>query len=594
MIHLDIVYNPYREMSRILVDSRPVSEHGELARYQSEPFYRWCGEIFDVISRQINDQFTLSFTSTMIEREIMTELGKAHPDCRKVEAKPCAVNVPLSSRYDALQKHLGQRGEFFVYLMTPPGKESLRAEAKQFSASAGGGARLMKSPYQSADIKLMLGEPPLSADPDKTLCVFLCDSFSQENAIPSGAFLSGFTPAVLSIALAPGQGTGFSHKQGSLYSYRCEPGKLEKLLLRFLDFCCVAPHFNRSFESVRRDPDFLSAPLGIRALDCVEPVVSVSGPATVEEGRSEKLSVSVYPPNMTPPQLSYRTVPDGIVSCGGSSLQGLSQGAAMVEAYTSGSPEPCSRFQVQVIRRNRITKLMLSSAAVELPVGGEAALTCTWEPADADNASAITWTSSRPSVVRAKAGKIRGEAVGDATVTVAAEGVSASVKVRVKPVVGSITLSASDIKMSIGQRAQLSYQFAPADAYQPKINIKMTDPSVVQYQNGQIFPRCVGETDIVFESATGGARAKCHVKVGASTGEQSSGSGALILAIVLALASFALPSVAGIALAALALVTLFFGVFRQSGRLSPVMLGVAAASALSIVRAILGMLGGGL
>ncbi|MCL2057039.1 MAG: hypothetical protein FWH02_07485, partial [Oscillospiraceae bacterium] len=91
MTRIEIIYNPYRETSRILADGHPVSPHGELARYQTEPFYRWCGEILDAVSRQLNDEFTLAFAAPFIEREIMAALAKNHPDCRVVKVRPCDV-----------------------------------------------------------------------------------------------------------------------------------------------------------------------------------------------------------------------------------------------------------------------------------------------------------------------------------------------------------------------------------------------------------------------------------------------------------------------------------------------------------------------
>ena len=577
MAHIEIIYNPYRETSRILLDGHPVSEHGGLARYQTEPFYRWCGEILDAAARQLNDVYTLSFTSAMIEREILTELGKGHPDCKKVDARQCAVNVPLAKRFDALQNALGQRSSFTVYLMTPPGKEAMQGEARHFTAKSGtSGIRTMNSPYQAADIFLKLGPPPLSADPFSTLSVWLSDNFQEEYAIPDAAFMLGRTPAVLSVAFMAGQSTGFRRLNGNLYSYACEPGKLEKLLLRFLEYACVAPYFNHLYTTELNQKFPSGLPMTLFGADTIEPIVAVS----------------VYPQNMPVPQITYRIVPDGIVFCDKTTIRGLSAGDAMIEAFVSGSPEPCSRFSVRVFRRNRINAFTLACPALEIPVGAEMEFPYQWEPGDADNADRIGWRCS-PDICRVTdrgngVAVIKGSQPGDATLTVSAESVSANIRVRVRQTIQTIHLSADWVELCIGQTAPLAYQFTPADAFKPDVAVKFSDPGVVAYQGGRLLPRRVGETEIVFQSANSSASASCKVKVGASSGTQGGTNGVMVLAILLMLISFAVQAPVSFALAAASLLFLFFGVFRQTRRFSPALIIVLAGCVISIARDIIG------
>ena len=113
-----------------------------------------------------------------------------------------------------------------------------------------------------------------------------------------------------------------------------------------------------------------------------------------------------------------------------------------------------------------------------------------------------------------------GEKPGDGVLSVLAEGVSASLRVNVRPVITAIRLSAGQLQLRIGQDAELSYQFAPANAMLPEIVATVVDPSVVRYQNGRVMPRRVGETDIIFQCPQNGVRAVCRVTVTPSSGER--------------------------------------------------------------------------
>ncbi|MCL2057388.1 MAG: hypothetical protein FWH02_09275, partial [Oscillospiraceae bacterium] len=476
-----------------------------------------------------------------------------------------------------------------VYVTTAPGKEHLRGEAKNFTSPGGQGARVMRSPYKNAQIRFMLGEPPPNADPENTLCVWLSDSFGEEYLIPDSLFMQGRARAVLSVAFVNGQGTGFERKQGQLYSYRCEPGKLEKLFLYFLEYACAAPLFcYLSGNPLRQKyPDNL--PAGLFGVDAVEPIVKVSAPDRIEEGRSGKLTISVHPQNMPAPAITYVVVPDGIIDCSGGAVNALSVGDAVVEAFVSGAPEPCSRFNVRVYRRNRIKSLSISTPSIELPVGGTAQIPVSWEPADADNVNAIQWRCSN-NICQAKSGPngtglIKAVQQGDSAITVSAEGVSTTMRVKVRPAVREIRLSAESIELKIGRDAQFAASFLPADAYDPQITTTLSDPSVVQFKNGKLLPRRVGETSITVKSATSGVSAVCNVRVMPSQGEESTGAGLTFLALLLMLVSLAVTPFIGIGLAAASALCLFLGPYKKQRRLSVFMIIILLGCAGSIIKA---------
>jgi hypothetical protein len=545
MTHVEIIYNPYRETSRILIGGLPVPAHGELGRFQTEPFYRWCDGLTSAISRQVNGLYTLSFISTVIEREIITKLANKAADCQKVEVNSCVVNTPLPSRWAALADVSGCHATFSIYVMTPAGKEFLRNEAKQFTEAAYQNVRTLRSPYTNTDIYFMLGQPPSSADPGTTLCIWLSDSFDEEHQISDSVYMEGKSRAVLSVAFAETEAMGFSHKQGTLYSYNCKPGKLEKLLIHFLDYACVTPLFSVLYKHAAyvasnsgHSPDIqCSLPASVLGIDAVEPVVTVSAPEHLEEGHSIKIAASVYPQSARLPQITYQSIPYGIVHCENDVIQALSAGVATVEAFVSGEPEPFSRFSVRVYRRNRIKHLSLSSYSFDLLTGQKLELAVNWEPADADNIDAMEWSSSSPScrvqTTGPGIGMITGIRKGEASVSASVEGVSVSAKVRVWPAVEKIHLSANVIELKIGEQAIFDFHYTPTDAYDPQITTVFSDPGVLKFSHGKLLPRRIGETDIIVKSATSGINAVCKVKVNPSDKGKGNKRGCLTVLLVL-------------------------------------------------------------
>lgn len=575
MNQVEIFYNPYRSLSRIVVGATPVAEHDELAKYRQEPFHIWCDKIFDLLSREINDTYELSFHSTFIECEIIKMLAGQAPDCAAIRTGGCIVNLPLQKRFDAFLNTQKDTARYTINATLPSGNQQLLTALTAGLPAKGGGIYEMKTSYSHCGISLRAGGISQLVPDANTLNVWLSTNNGDWMRIPAG---QPGGPPILFVCADDRVPTGFREKQGDIYCYSCETAKLQKLLLRFLEFACMAPDFQRRFHALRTTPGYTAETLTLEALDSIDPVVRVTAPNTLEVGRQQPLSIDVFPKGAACPELVYQTVPDGIVLCENGSIRALAQGCVQVTVYPKGGVEPCSTFAVSTNARNRIVQMKFCEPSLILPQGEVRQLELDFMPQDADNTAAIRWKSTDPNLVKVKQdGRIKAIAPGNCRIIADAEGVSAACTVAVQPVVEKIVLSEEQLRIHIGESAELKYNFSPKNAFDPQIQVRIADPTIVSYQNGRVLPRCIGKTNIIFESAHGTGQAVCQVEVDSSFHAKQRGVSLVAVAAVLCVLSFLLSGLLGTLLAAGGAVCVLLGFLRSKKTITLFMILVFVA-----------------
>lgn len=579
MNQIEIFYNPYRNLSRILVGNTPVAEHDALAQYQKEPFHIWCDRIFDLLGSELNDSYELTFHSTFLECEIMRVLGARASDCAGVKTSGCTVNLPLEKRFDTLMKTQKSNAQYAINLIIPSKDKQLLALATTGMISKGGTTYEMKIPYNHCSASVSVSGNALPSSP-QTLAVWLSANSGDWMRIPDG---QGGGQPILFVWINDQAPTGFREKQGDIYCYSCESGKLSKLLLRFLEFACMVPDFQQRLAKLRQSPGYAAShSLTLEALDSIDPVVRVSAPAAIEVGQRYSLTIDLFPAGAPCPELVYQMLPDGLVACDKGVIHALSPGSAQVTVYPKGSIEPCSAFTVTTIARNRIAQMKFQEPSLILPVGEVRQLVLDFQPEDADNADKLQWKSSDSNVVKVKQdGRIKAASPGVCTVTAEAEGVTASCTLAVQPVIQKIALSDENLRIHVGESAELKYSFSPKNAFNPEVTVRIADPTVVSYQNGKVLPRCIGKTTIFFESVHGASQAACQVEVDSSFHARQKGVSLISIAAVLCVLSFLIPGIWGTALAVGGVVSLVLGFLRGKRTVTLFMIIVLVACLLS-------------
>lgn len=115
-----------------------------------------------------------------------------------------------------------------------------------------------------------------------------------------------------------------------------------------------------------------------------------------------------------------------------------------------------------------VSGVTLDKSSLTLEVGGEATLTATVAPEDADDKT-VTWSSDKESVATVVGGKVTAVAEGEATITATAGGKSATCKVVVAAAgsiveVTGVTLNKQAVTLHVGDTETLTATVAPENA----------------------------------------------------------------------------------------------------------------------------------
>ncbi|MBQ7914417.1 MAG: endonuclease [Clostridia bacterium] len=134
-----------------------------------------------------------------------------------------------------------------------------------------------------------------------------------------------------------------------------------------------------------------------------------------------------------------------------------------------------------------VTSIALSSTSLALKVGGIQTLTVTANPAGASNA--VKWTTSNSSVATVSNGKVTAVGKGTATITATSTenaNVKATATVTVSTIAPtSITLSNSNVALSVGDTEQITVKVSPTNAVST-VTWSTSDSSVATVSNGKI------------------------------------------------------------------------------------------------------------
>lgn len=167
----------------------------------------------------------------------------------------------------------------------------------------------------------------------------------------------------------------------------------------------------------------------------------------------------------------------------------------------------------------KVTSVSLSETSKVIEVGEEFDLTATVKPDNATN-KAVTWSSSKESVAKYNAGKVKGLAEGETVITVTTEdqNKTASCNVTVWKQgelihVESISLDKTSLEMKKGETVTLVASILPANASVKTVDWDSDNNSVATVENGKITTKSAGNCVITATSRDMGFNAYCEVTV---------------------------------------------------------------------------------
>lgn len=104
MNKVELIYNPYQEKCRILINGNSISEYSELANYLHESFEIWSPKILKSIEQELNDEFELEIVSDEFHSWILKEMANVFESCIFVSQKLFSINHSVSERLNYLME----------------------------------------------------------------------------------------------------------------------------------------------------------------------------------------------------------------------------------------------------------------------------------------------------------------------------------------------------------------------------------------------------------------------------------------------------------------------------------------------------------
>lgn len=235
---------------------------------------------------------------------------------------------------------------------------------------------------------------------------------------------------------------------------------------------------------------------------------------TLDEGKEEKLVVTVKPDDATDKSVVWESSNETVVTVDQNGLvKAVREGDAMITVTAkNGVSASCL---VGVSKKDiPVTGIKLNYISMELNVGTGGKPTATVEPENA-TVPDVEWKSSDPAVVAVHNGYLTAKSEGKATITVTTVdgGFTASCEVNVKniPVTG-IALEQSSLLLPVGNTYALTAHVQPINATDQNIQWGSSNGGVATVdQTGKVTAVAAGTADILATLA--GKFARCTVQV---------------------------------------------------------------------------------
>lgn len=174
-----------------------------------------------------------------------------------------------------------------------------------------------------------------------------------------------------------------------------------------------------------------------------------------------------------------------------------------------------------------VEKVTLSADNLRIPVEGEARLSYTVSPANADVAS-VSWTTSDASVVTVSDGKVSAVGAGSAVVTVKVNEVEARCAVTVFIPAGYITLNHETYTLAPQETVQLAVTVFPEDAAMGKVVWTSSDTAVATVDQNGLVKGIRGGTAVIMAAMDELAPRRCRITVLSTASGNHEGTGTKI------------------------------------------------------------------
>lgn len=496
---VEMQYNPYFPQLSILINGAQPPDFSRLIQYSDEDIWKWAYEIFDTIYSEIKDDFVVKFIGRLSDANVLRLVAEKNEHCIQFVSKDFAVSESMQRRMGKLNQ-LIKKADITVY-------EKTIIDAVFMISTA---FHEYIEDISSLDINNLfcavrvqtIGVKATYCDSDNSVLFILTDSMeSGENCINH---CSLDKPAF--VLVVGSANTGFSRisEKGWYISIRVDD-IFDTIFQCFMQMPLLIA-FRRCYSSIRGGNKITR---DLKRISCIEPIVTISLDNSIEVGKSAKIQITLEPPIDNKPKLIYRIRNQNLASCDGISVYGQQEGTCVFEAYKSGSKIPFYTKEIQIYKRNRITKLLLSDSSLILGIQDHKMIRCEFFPTNADNTDTIQWQSSDEKIISVDSkGQLTAIASGNCRIICKAENISSQCMCTVKPYleeikIGNENVQNDEIVLEPLQEMRLSIEMLPQDCIDGQVTITSSNSDIVNVVNQTLYAKNRGEATITIKNSTG-------------------------------------------------------------------------------------------
>lgn len=537
--NVELVYNPYRNESKITVNGNTVSLYGEISNYLKEPFSKWYMKILDIIGRELNDDFSLTFISGKIETEIMKMMAEKNESCVSFEAKPFLFEESIYSRAAKLSEELFMIG--FSAESGPVCNCNLMCEQDEICEVVQSGFENSSSYKKIADgiydiegtqfynVLCNVKKYGEAVEPfENELNIYLTNTI--ETQVPTR---ENSTNIILCLTSE----TNVVKIENNNYILNIDRNRLFEYISELIGYIFVCPCFVQAFTYFKQNQRISKDE--VKLLDAIEPMISVKCDAnTLEVGQCCNLTVETIPSKASKPDYDVKISNENILRFVDGKINAISQGTSLVEVCLKGTIQPIFSANITVVQLNRIQNIDVQEQSWEMSIGDVKKIEFTYSPRDATDVNEIRFSTNNESVaVVSPSGEVKTISPGKCEITISSSCATTTIEITVKPKLQNINLSYDVLTMLVGQERELDYAAWPLDVIDKNIEYKVEDESIVEYNGRVVKGKSFGNTKIIFRHPQTGVTAVCSVEVKSTLQEKNKLNIFKILSFILFVAS---------------------------------------------------------
>ena len=510
MSHIySVTYSCYQAKLRILLNGKQcLSSSSTIMQFMNEPIYKWADKLLELLYQEIEEDYELHFTARKEEALILSLQAKQYPHCIRFTAFQPPINSSLQERILGLSRLIKENRLYDLPRANIKavfvGRDRILSELREDIS------RLeIKNQFVSVSFVTLHWEQRAELLEDD-LPIYLWDQLPENTNVAEGRAKYAFS----CIFSDKTELLGMNNRVCS-YSFRRE---------EFFDVifkCFLLIPLVEVFSSCAKWlSQHISSPLvqkKIQELLAEKPIVNICAEEQIEQGTSTPLHIDIVPSGAKPPELSFQYQPSGIVECSQQWITALKTGSTSVLVFEKGEVDPIATLRLNVIKRNRISRITLSEYSLLLGEGDSYTISKEYEPSDADNIHMIQWYSDNDKVATVDNGHVMAVGTGECTIWCAAEKVSINCRVKCKPYLSDIVLPPDllqgELTLCLGERIPLKIKCIPEDAIDGIVKVTSNNLLIATIEDNSIIACGLGSCVISIESSRGRIRKSIHLQV---------------------------------------------------------------------------------